>query len=290
MTDRVQPGALGSRTYPMEVGDAVGQFSPGWIVPASDPTLSAERWAGIDETAFTEFDATYGGGSLDVDIGPGEAFVSGWLARDISTTITLAASTAGQTIVLGWNPDATYDDQVHATRDEADEVFISLESDAQDDDPYVPIWEFDTDGSGVTDVTDLRDLGPTHRPDRLETKSARITQGRGFLGLPVHHVEYEDGLADEEIARFSLEADSVLEVWSLEVKLKGGGTNVDFSVDIYDVTNASVIASTTDKAVGGADPVGESGPGATIIVRVSNATGGPVEACLSAKTAVVEDA
>lgn len=161
MTDRVQPGALGSRTYPMEVGDAVGQFSPGWIVPASDPTLSAERWAGIDETAFTEFDATYGGGSLDVDIGPGEAFVSGWLARDISTTITLAASTAGQTIVLGWNPDATYDDQVHATRDEADEVFISLESDAQDDDPYVPIWEFDTDDTGVTSVTDHRNIGPT---------------------------------------------------------------------------------------------------------------------------------
>lgn len=280
MTDKVNP-SINRPGNAHETAVAIAQgggASPGWVVPAGEVYLADED-NDVDDGALNAFDQTSGGASLDVTIDPGEAFVEGaWCVRDVATTVTLDASTAGQTVYAGWK------------KSERDTMLIGTDAIFGVDDRKIPIWEFDTDGSGVTDVTDLRDLGPTHRPDRLETKSARITQGRGFLGLPVHHVEYEDGLADEEIARFSLEADSVLEVWSLEVKLKGGGTNVDFSVDIYDVTNASVIASTTDKAVGGADPVGESGPGATIIVRVSNATGGPVEACLSAKTAVVEDA
>lgn len=159
--DRVQPGAEGSRTRNIEVGEALGALSPGWIVDANNPTRSAQRFASLDETQFAAFDASYSGSSLDVDIQPGEAFVDGWLGRDTVTTITLSASTASQRVALGWNPDAVYDSGVHATRDEADEVVIDLESNFDSDDPHVVIWEFDTDGSGVATALDHRNIGRT---------------------------------------------------------------------------------------------------------------------------------
>jgi len=69
-----------------------------------------------------EFDATYSGDSLAVTIVLGEAFVDGWLARDVTTDITLDVDTDRQTIVIGWGLDAIYDDQQHDVRDEADRV------------------------------------------------------------------------------------------------------------------------------------------------------------------------
>jgi hypothetical protein len=122
--------------------------------------LSAQRYTSIDETAFNEFDATYSGDSLTVTIDPGEAFVDGWLARDEPTDIDLAVDTSEQTIVLGWNPDAIYDDQQRDTRDEADQVILALESDADPVSPTVDIWTFETDTDGVTNAEDQRDIGP----------------------------------------------------------------------------------------------------------------------------------
>jgi len=156
--ERAQPGAQRSIARNIEFGEAVGQYSDGWIVPAGSPTLSAQR-SDVDETQFGEFNAAYSATSLDVDIDPSEAYVDGWIATDTVTTITLAASTADQTVVLGWNPDAIYDDQVHAQRKDADELYIALESNVPNDVPYTPIWRFDTDGSGVTNAEDLRQIG-----------------------------------------------------------------------------------------------------------------------------------
>lgn len=101
------------------------------------------------------------------------------------------------------------------------------------------------------------------------------------LGLPNHHINYASGLSNEEIARFSLDDDEKLELWRLEVKFKGGGTNSDFTVDVYDATDGSVIGSTSDKITGGDSPIGSSTAGAEIIVRVSNATGRGQDACIS---------
>jgi hypothetical protein len=159
--DRAQPGARGSTNRNIEFGETTSQFSDGWIVPADDPTLSAQRYTSLDETAFNEFDATYSGDSLTVIIAPGEAFVDGWLARDVTTDITLDADTAGQTIVIGWDPDAIYDDHQHDVRDEADRVMIALANDVVPTHPSVGIWEFDTDIVGVTAARDNRNIGPT---------------------------------------------------------------------------------------------------------------------------------
>lgn len=109
--DRAQPGARGSTNRNIEFGETTGQYTDGWIVPADDPTLSAQRYTSLDETAFNEFDATYSADSLTITIDPGEAFVDGWLARDEPTDIDLATNDAGQKVVIGWNPDVIYDDQ-----------------------------------------------------------------------------------------------------------------------------------------------------------------------------------
>jgi hypothetical protein len=158
--DRAQPGARGSTNRNIEFGETTGQYTDGWIVPANEPTLSAQRYTSLDETAFNEFDAAHTADSLTVTIGPGEAFVNGWIARDVSTDIKLEADTLEQTVVIGWDPDAIYDDQQHATRDEADTIIVENKNNADLMHPTVEIWTFDTDTNGVTNSTDHRDIGP----------------------------------------------------------------------------------------------------------------------------------
>jgi len=156
--ERAQPGAIDSLVRNYELGDALGQFSDGWVVPASEPTASAQR-SDLDETAFTAFDETSSSSSLTVTIGPGEAFVDGWLATDTPTDVDLAASTTGQTVGVSWDPDAVYDPDTDADRDAADRVVVALESDVSSVDPFLPLWTFDTDGSGATSVVDERQIG-----------------------------------------------------------------------------------------------------------------------------------
>jgi hypothetical protein len=158
--DRAQPGARGSTNRNIEFGEATtGKIIGGYIVSADDPTLSAQRYSSLDETAFNEFDAAHAAESLTVTVDPGEAFVDGWLARDVATYIDLAADTNDQTVIIGWDPDAIYDDQQHDVRDEADRVIVDLESNVGTTYPTVGVWEFDTDGNGVVEARDLRNVG-----------------------------------------------------------------------------------------------------------------------------------
>lgn len=158
--DRAQPGARGSTNRNIEFGETTGQYTDGWIVPADEPTLSAQRYTSLDEIAFNEFDASYSDNSLTVTISPGEAFVDGWLARDVTTDISLDPDTNGQTVVVGWDPDTIYDEQQHDVRDEADRVILALENSVGLTNPVVEIWTFDTDTNGVVNATDHRDIGP----------------------------------------------------------------------------------------------------------------------------------
>jgi hypothetical protein len=110
--------------------------------------------------------------------------VDGWLARDEPTDITLDADTAGQTIVIGWDPDAIYDDQQHTVRDEADRIIINRESAVTEPHPFSPIWSFDTDGTGVTLASDLRSVGPT----MAAINSTYDTDGSGAIDTIGSHV------------------------------------------------------------------------------------------------------
>jgi len=80
-----------------------------------------------------------------------------------------------------------------------------------------------------------------------------------------------DGLSNEEIHRINLESGEQLELDRVELRLKGGGSNSNLNIDVYDVDTSSVI----DSANAGSTSLegGRSSEGATVIVRISNSTG-----------------
>jgi hypothetical protein len=176
MTDRVQPGAIDSIVRNDELSQIFGQFSPGYVVPGSNPTPASERRSEIDETALDAFSLT-GTTGFEVTIAPGEAFVGGWCARDQATSITLNANTTA-TIVVGWSPDAIFDPQIQSNRDEADKTIVAPAASTNPDHPTTPIFDVATDGSGVTTTTDRRQLGPELSVNRVEAQNE--------LALPVY--------------------------------------------------------------------------------------------------------
>lgn len=154
MTEKANP----SRNRPAEAFKTAGAIaygghgSGGFVVDGGSPTDISTQDAGIDETALNTFAETSSASSFDVTIDPGEAFVFGsWIAIDVTTTVTLASSTTGQTVYVGWNKNG------------ADDVIVGLDgafsSASGDTDERIPLWTFDTDGSGVTSVTDERTIG-----------------------------------------------------------------------------------------------------------------------------------
>jgi hypothetical protein len=131
---------------------AYGGSVDGFIVDSANPTDISTQDAEIDETTFNNFSESSSGSSFTVSIAPGEAFVFGsWIAIDTSTDVSLDSSTTGQTVYIGWNKNTS------------DDVIIGLDSafaaSATDADEKIPLYDFDTDGSGVTSVTDRRQIG-----------------------------------------------------------------------------------------------------------------------------------
>ena len=254
--DRAQPGARGSTNRNIEFGETTSQYSDGWIVSADDPTLSAQRYTSLDETAFNEFDASYSADSLTVTIDPGEAFVDGWLARDEPTDISLDADTAGQTIVIGWDPDAIYDDQQHAFRDEADRVIVTRESAVTEPLPSFPIWSVDTDGVGVTSAVDLRSIGPT----MAATNTIYDSQGSGSIdvissnavthdtiNIPTVLVEHPDRLPIAELR----DGESI----EIPVTVPGGGVLEVYRWGAFTVSSYSAPSGLTVELLDGSDTV-----------------------------------
>jgi len=160
MTERAQPGAQRTTARNIEYGEITGMHAEGWIHPKNEPTRSSLRYADLDETTYEEFDAEWQDDSLEVTILPGEGFVDGWIATDQTNVIELEADQAGQEVAIGWDPDAIYHEDIHDSRDAADRLHVRLASEIDDQDPSVVIWSFDTDAEGVTDATDLRNIGP----------------------------------------------------------------------------------------------------------------------------------
>src|SRR6056297_1413452 len=148
----------------------------GFISPAGTPTEISQQDGDIAEGNLNAFDETSSASSLDVTIDGGEAFVFGaWVAIDTQTTVTLAADTAGQTVSVGWNKNGT-DDVIVGL----DAAFSSASGDA---DQKIPLWEFDTDGSGVTSSTDLRSF------DQFSADSIEQGSGSGLDADTVDGVE-----------------------------------------------------------------------------------------------------
>lgn len=132
----------------------------------------------------------------------------------------------------------------------------------------------------------IANLGPIDST-QVSTPDLRVTQGNGLIGSTGRHSRYGLSSAPNEIARYTLNTNEKLIVNRMEVKMKGGGTNANFTADVYDESAAAVIASTSGRISAGATPLGESSAGATILLRYTNATEGAQDACISVQDAIV---
>jgi len=171
MTDRAQPGAIDSLIRNDELAQVFGRFSEGFIVPGNDPTPAAQRRGDIDETAFDAFSLTTSPTSLDVTVAPGEAFISGWVCRDVSTTLTLPANSTVD-IVVGFDPDAIFDPQVDADRDAADETVVDLVGNVDATTPTTVAHRVTTGGGGVTSSERIARVGSSVQAESLSASGA----------------------------------------------------------------------------------------------------------------------
>ncbi len=165
MTDKVYHSF--GRKYRSRAAATAIQFgggSEGWVVPSSDRVMEDPE-GDLVSGALNAFAESHSSSSFDVTIDTGEALVGGaWLARDTTTTVTLASSTAGQTVYVGWGDSQT------------DTVIIGKSGAFESNDKKIPIWTFDTDGSGVTSASDER-----NRDDyRIAQENVEQGQGSGF--------------------------------------------------------------------------------------------------------------
>lgn len=197
------------------------QGDPGFVVDGASPTEIASQDGGITEANLNAFAETSSGSSLDVDIDAGEAFVFGtWLAIDTTTTVTLTASTNGQTVYVGWNKDGS------------DDVIVGLssafESASGDTDMKIPLWDFDTDGTGVTASTDRRLIG----------YSQSIIGKQFFGGTPDFSMGYDSGT--DELELIDETNDVIKQSWD-----KSGDTTIP-NGDILDGSGNTVYSQTNN--------------------------------------------
>ena len=78
----------------------------------------------------------------------------------------------------------------------------------------------------------------------------------------------------KEIHRFQLQGGETFTLTRLELQLKGGGTDPDVSVNVYDSTGASQIDSVTAGSVSVTG--GASGTASLVLVRLNNSSGADV--------------
>jgi len=193
--------------------------------------------------------------------------------------------------------DGISDDEFHRFQLQAGETFtlvrleLQLKGGGTDADVSIDVYD-DDDSSQLDSVT----AGSVSKTGGVSTEAAlilvRASNASGadvnatiivhgyikvaaeLVALSMGHGEIADGLSDEEIHRFQLQTGETFTLLRLELQLKGGGTDADVSVDVYDSTGASQIDSVTAGSVSKAG--GVSGTASLVLVRLSNASGGDV--------------
>lgn len=154
MTQRANP----SINRPIEAYKSAGAIAlaggseDGWISPPTEYSDISKQDPAVEHNDLNAFKQSSSNTSTNITIDPGEAFVFGsWIVKDEETNISLAPNTSGQTVYVGWD------------NTEANVVIIGLVdafSDSPNDiDQRIPLYNFETDSSGVVSVTDRRTLG-----------------------------------------------------------------------------------------------------------------------------------
>lgn len=210
MTQKVHP-TQGEASSQLTSGAIKWAAQGDWVVPSGEDYLGA--FAGLSGTPLHGFQESHGADSLDVTVDTGEAFVGGrWCAKDMPTTVTLTKSTTTQTVYLGWEAST------------ANSVVIGLDTafSSSDDGRRMAIWEFDTDGSGVTNATNVHNTEPIHP-----------------------HAKNADELAGTGASEFAKldESETITGSWTFDSDMDVNGnidaSNIQLSNDINDFIKVS---------------------------------------------------
>lgn len=154
MSDLVTPGEVDAEIDSTSTGHAMGKAGTGsWIVDGAD---IAGAYSSLDETVLNAFayNATDSSG-LDAVIDPGEAYVGGWLCRDVQTTVTLPASDTVD-VYVGYDASAILSSGTAPADNE--NIIVGLDGDFAAEDPRTHIWTFATDSTSIIDNLDERQL------------------------------------------------------------------------------------------------------------------------------------
>jgi len=224
---------------------AYGGSIDGFIIDGASPTAISQQDAEINEDNLDTFSQSISSSSLTISISGGEGFVFGaWLAIDTQTTITLDASTSGQTVFLGWNKNSSNDVIIGL-----DDAFSTVPTDT---DQRIPLYEFDTDASGVTAVRDERQVGKAETLTKIS-----IAEN---LGVPIYSDSTNapsemgstiliDGSSGETFGLYSYNGsayqkvgNSDEEIESLIASIIAGGNEID--VEYNDLQDSIVINNT----------------------------------------------
>lgn len=132
-------------------------------------------------------------------------------------------------------------------------------------------------GDGLTDNNGTFDITPTDfAGDGLEDDGSDNLAVQERINYEPGHTEWEDALSDEEVKRIVPPSGTAVVIETLAFRQKGGGTDANVSVTLYDDGAASQLASVT---LGSDDRTGyTAGSGNTVLVRVSNSSGANVDA------------
>lgn len=139
-------------SHPVTKTIAHGAASPGWIIPAGDPTYSVSvSHDDFNNTTLNGFAPSTETTSFEVEIDTGEMYLEGaWMARNTATTVTLDASTT-TSLYVGY------------TIEQPDTILMGDETDVPDDPDIrrMHLYDIDTNASGVPNggVTDQRVVG-----------------------------------------------------------------------------------------------------------------------------------
>jgi hypothetical protein len=143
--------------------------------------------------------------------------------------------------------------------------------------------DIDPDGDGK--VNSAENADEAGNADTVDNYQADEIVSSGFT-FPV--MNYGTG-TNFEVWRCNLQAGEQLEVRRVDVGLKGGGSDSDVSLDLYDVSNnTSLVSDTVAGNVSRGKPIATSQSGATIIARLTNNTGSNQNITVTVKANIKE--
>jgi len=240
----------------------------------ADESLLNTNWNSGDTITASALNA-HGQAHLDLD-GHGDAFHSVQYLKSLTGGNGIDPNNIGDGDTLSLNLSDIAGDNltVDTTNNELDATGSSGITSLSGGDGIDPnnIGDGDTLSAAWGDAVDL-DADGSILADTIDTAELNVRPFTYDPGM----TEWEDNLSAEEVNRMVLQSDEFLTVERIEFRQKGGGSSSVASLQVRDDAAGSNIGS-ADLGSTVRNPGFSQSGGTTIIIRVSNNTGGTINA------------